>query len=113
MSSLTADVFLTRPATVEIAVNARAQWDKYAAQRGDDVMLAETVDNHIEHIRKIMVFGLNPEIGAVLITDIPNTNLALLDAHFPAAGERVVTVFTRQGAEFIVQSLSRTPPVRH
>lgn len=105
MSSLTADVFLTRPATVEIAVNARAQWDKYAAQRGDAQEAA--IDAHVEHVRKMMVFGLNPEIGAVLITDIANTNLSVVDAHFPATGERVVTVFTRRGAAMIIHLFNR------
>lgn len=106
MSNLTADIFLMSPAEIEIAKAAQQQWKQYTDKQGKDA-LEQIKQTHIAHVRKIINLGLNPEVGAVLITDIANTNLALVDVHFPAIGERFVSVFTRQGANGIVAILSR------
>ena len=105
---VTTDTYLDRPVTVEIAKAARVEWAAYEGQfTSKAAALKDVLSAHIRHVRDMIPQGLDAESGAVLITDIEHTNLALIDVHFPSVGERIVTIFPRKGADLVVDMLSR------
>lgn len=103
---ITNQVYLTEP---RIAIAASA-WDAYRAFREEltDAEAQQKIKTlHTAHVRRMMAADQLSGDGAVIITDIPHFDLALVDAHFPAKGERQVTLFSRKGAEFIIGVLAR------
>lgn len=111
MRTATTDDFLNRPPNVEIAHTARVEWAAYEGQYTSKAAALQVVlSDHIRHVREMIPQGLDAESGAVLITDIPDTDLALIDVHFPSVGERFVSIFPRKGAELVVDMLSRQMP---
>lgn len=107
MGQVTTDDFLTNPANVEITRAARVGWAAYEGKFASKAAALDTVlADHAAHV-KGHITELDPGVGAVLITDIPDTDLALIDAHFPSAGERFVSIFPRKGAELVLAMLTR------
>lgn len=109
MGNGTTDIFLTKPAAgdVEIARASRVEWAAYEGRYTSKAAALESIlADHIEHVGNI-VLELDPGMGAVLITEIADTDLALIDVHFPSVGERFLTVFPRKGSELVVKMLER------
>lgn len=100
------NVYLTEP---NMAITETA-WDAYVAFREEltDKEAQELIKlMHYAHIRKMLADDRLSGDGAVIVTDIPNCDLSLVDAHFPTLKARQTTLFTRAGAAFVVGVLAR------
>lgn len=90
---------------------AQSAWDAYVGFR-EELTDAEAQQRikllHFAHIRRMIAGDMLAGDGAVIVTDIPSCDLALVDAHFPALKQRHVALFSRQGADFVIGVLARS-----
>ena len=98
---------------------AGSAWDAYVAFR-EELTDAEAQQRikllHTAHIRKMLAAALLSGDGALIVTDIPDHDLSLVDAHFPSLQARHVTLFSKAGASVVCHVLTQKcgiPPLRN
>ena len=104
----TKNPFEVRPLHVAMAQSAMADFKRYAYGRSDTETMDALLDEHLKHVHKLVQAGLiDPQAGSMIVTDIPTSNLSVVDAHFPSLNERQVSIFTREGVKAIISLLQR------
>ena len=89
---------------------AQSAWDTYVqfrAEMSDRDAQERILDLHLAHVRRLLAADKIHGDGAVIVTDIPDFDLALVDAHFPTLNERQVTLFSKAGATVVMNALAR------
>jgi hypothetical protein len=111
------NAYSIRPEKIAMGESA---WEEFQRLRDhcDDLddALDYVLDTHMQHVRNLLAEDQLSQPGAVIVTDIPEFDLSLVDAHFPALNQRQVTLFSKASATMIAHTLTRqhsAPIVRH
>lgn len=101
-------VYETKPAKIGMAQSA---WEEFQRLRDDSADQEQALDYiktlHVSHVRKLLAADLLCGDGALIVTDIPDFDLSLVDAHFPSLNVREVTLFSKLGATYVVDILTK------
>ncbi len=85
------------------------EWRRYRGDRTDETALIDLMIIHLRHIEDLRAQGKAArEDNAIFLTEIPDYDLAVLDAYFPSIGERQVHVFSKAGANAALYSMVRS-----
>lgn len=110
------NIYETKPKKMGMAASA---WDAYVAFREEmtDAEAQEQIKTiHQAHVRKLIAADMLRGDGALIVTDIPDFDLSLVDAHFPSLNTRECTLFSKRGATLVIDILTRKrgiPPLRN
>lgn len=102
------NIYETKPRKIGMA---QSGWEEFQRLRDDCDDHGQALDYisrlHVEHVRKLIAADALRGDGALIVTDIPDFDLALVDAHFPSLKTREVTLFSKHGATLVIDILMK------
>ena len=111
------NAYSIRPEKIALGQSAAEEFQRLRDHCDDlEDALDYVIDLHIEHVSRLLTRDELSEFGALIVTDIPEFDLSLVDAHFPALNERQTTLLSKAGATIVVHTLSGVrnhPVMRH
>lgn len=110
-------IFETEPDHIGIRMSAKDEWLRYNDSFKQADGLQALLDCHLQNVARLVAeTGITELDGSVFMTDIPNTQLTVIDAHFPLLRIRDVNVVSRETANIISMELAQiaaAPKVLH
>lgn len=107
------NVYLAEPKKIGMA---QSGWDEFVRLRdlsdSHNAALDYIKRLHVEHVRKLLAADALRGDGALIVTDIPDFDLSLVDAHFPSLKTREVTLFSKLGATLVTDILTKKRSVQ-
>jgi hypothetical protein len=112
------NAYSVRPERISMGHTAWDEFQRLRAEYGDNNTQAMdyVVDIHMDHISRLLTRDELSEYGALIVTDIPEFDLSLVDAHFPTLNQRQVSLFSKSSATMIAHTLASKqhyPVIRH
>lgn len=102
------NVYTERPAKIAMAESGWEEFKRLRDLSADETQALDYIALlHVEHVRKMVAADQIRGDGALIVTDIPDFDLSLVDAHFPSLKARQTTLMSRTGASIVVDILTK------
>ena len=87
--------------------SAQAEWLRYRGERSEEDALIALMLTHLAHIETVRKQGkIDKHDDSVFLTDIPDYDLAVIDAYFPSVNKRMVGIYGRKTAVYVMQIMT-------
>lgn len=105
-------LFSSLPNMLNVASVVLGEWETYHGGRSTEDTLEAVMKVHKEHIGKLRARGeFTGSLAGIVITPIPDTDMAIIDVDFPTLNERFIGILSRKGADQIMLTITGSAEV--